>query len=426
MASYTSGDQYLAALKRRAALPAGFCAATASLSFTPAEKPGRFPMNLSLILLDRATPSFAARFTRNRFAGAPVLIGRERLGEPRLRGVLINNKVANVGAAGGVQDARAVLAELGGLLATPETELLAASTGIVGWKLPVADMRAALPGLAAGLQRSTLLPVARAIMTTDSWPKLRRARAGQGAIVGTAKGAGMIEPNLATMLVFLLTDLDISRAALREELARAAEASFNRISVDGDQSTSDMVVALSSRRRPAAPRAEFRRALLEVCRGLAEDIVRNGEGVAHVLEVSVRAASEALALGLGKAVVNSPLVKTAVFGNDPNVGRILSAMGDYLSAAPEGRGLDFGRLRVSLGGVVVFERGGFRLDTRKEKLLARYLASCAFDPARKGFPAHDRRVQIEVDCGGGKGAPVQVLGADLSYDYVKENADYRS
>jgi glutamate N-acetyltransferase/amino-acid N-acetyltransferase len=426
MAAYRSSEQYLGALARRAALPAGFCAATASLTFSAAEKPGSFPMNLSLILLDEPTPSFAARFTRNRFAGAPVLIGRERLQEPRLRGVLINNKVANVGAATGVKDARAVLGELGGLLDSPERELLAASTGVVGWRLPVADMRAALPGLAAGLQRRSLLPVARAIMTTDSWPKLRRARVAQGSIVGVAKGAGMIEPNLSTMLVFLLTDLDIPRSALREELARAAAFSFNRISVDGDQSTSDMVVALSSRRKPAAPRAEFRRGLAEVCRGLAEDIVRNGEGVGHVLRVRVRGASETLALGLGKAVVNSPLVKTAVCGNDPNVGRILSSMGDYLGAVPGGAAVDFRRLRVRLGGIVLYERGAFRLDPAKERRLARYLASCAYDPARKGFPAHERCVEIEVECGGRGAQSVEVIGADLSHEYVRENADYRS
>jgi glutamate N-acetyltransferase/amino-acid N-acetyltransferase len=424
MAAYQSSEQYLSRLARRAALPAGFCAATASLVFSSAEKPGSFPMNLSLILLDEPTPSFAARFTRNRLAGAPVLLGRQRLEEPRLRGVLINNKVANVGTATGVRDARAVLGELGGLLDTPERELLAASTGVIGWRLPVEGMRAALPGLAAGLQRRTLLPVARAIMTTDSWPKLRRARVGQGSIVGVAKGAGMIEPNVATMLVFLLTDVDISRAALRRELALAAEASFNRISVDGDQSTSDMVVAFSSRRRPAAPREEFRRGLREVCRGLAEDIVRNGEGVAHVLRVSVRGLPEPLALGLAKAVVNSPLVKTAVFGNDPNVGRILSAMGDYLGSALGAGEASLRRLRVSLGGILLYERGAFRLDSGKERRLARYLASCACDPAAKGFPAHERCVQLEADFGG-RGA-VEVLGADLSYDYVRENADYRS
>jgi len=426
MPAYRSAEQYLGALAHRAALPAGFCAATASLTFRPAEKPGSFPMNLSLILLDEPTPSFAACFTRNRFAGAPVLIGRKRLGEARLRGVLINNKVANVGAASGVQDARAVLSELGGLLDSPERELLPASTGVIGWRLPVAEMRAALPGLAAGLQRRSLLPVARAIMTTDSWPKLRRARVGQGSILGVAKGAGMIEPNLATMLVFLLTDLDVPRALLREELARAAAASFNRISVDGDQSTSDMVVAFSSRRKPACPRAEFRRGLLEVCRGLAEDIVRNGEGVGHVLRVRVRGPNQALALGLAKAVVNSPLVKSAVFGNDPNVGRLLSSMGDYLGAVPGGSAVDFRRLRVALGGTLLYEQGAFRLDPGKERLLARYLSSCAYDPARKGFPAHERCVEIEVDCGGRGTAAAEVFGADLSYEYVRENADYRS
>jgi glutamate N-acetyltransferase/amino-acid N-acetyltransferase len=425
MSSYGSPEQYLGALARRAALPAGFCAATASLSFRPAEKPGAYPMNLSLILLDEPTPSFAACFTRNRFAGAPVRIGRNRLGQARLRGVLINNKVANVGAASGVQDARAVLSELGALLGSPERELLAASTGVIGWRLPVAEMRAALPGLAAGLQRRSLLPVARAIMTTDSWPKLRRARVGQGVILGAAKGAGMIEPNLGTLLVFLLTDLDIPRAALREELARAAELSFNRISVDSDQSTSDMVVAFSSRRKPAAARREFRRGLQEVCRGLAEDIVRNGEGVAHVMRVRVRGPNEALALGLGKAVVNSPLVKSAVFGNDPNVGRLLSAMGDYLGTAPGGSRVDFRRLRVSLGPTLLYDSGAFRLDAAKERLLGRYLSSRGWDPARKGFPAHERCVEIEVDFGG-PGPAVEVLGADLSYEYVRENADYRS
>jgi glutamate N-acetyltransferase/amino-acid N-acetyltransferase len=228
------------------------------------------------------------------------------------------------------------------------------------------------------------------------------------------------------MLVFLLTDLDVPRALLREELARAAESSFNRISVDGDQSTSDMVVAFSSRRKPAAPRAEFRRGLLEVCRGLAEDIVRNGEGVGHVLRVRVRGLKQPLALGLAKAVVNSPLVKSAVFGNDPNVGRLLSSMGDYLGAVPGGSAVDFRRLRVALGGTVLYERGAFRLDPGKERLLARYLASCAYDPARKGFPAHERCVEIEVDCGGRGAAAVEAFGADLSYEYVRENADYRS
>lgn len=425
MSPADSERQYLASLQRRAALPAGFCAAVSSLTFSPREKPGSFPMNLALILLDEPTASFAACYTRNRFVGAPVRLGRERLAGARVRGVLINNKVANVGVVTGAADARAVLGELGGLLGTPERELLPASTGIVGWRLPVREMCAALPTLAAGLQRRTILPAARAIMTTDRWPKVRRARVGQGSIVGIAKGAGMMEPSLATMLAFLLTDVDVPRAALREELARAAEASFNRISVDGDQSTSDMVVALSSRRKPAVPRAEFRRALLEVCRGLAGDIVRNGEGVAHVMRVRVRGTREALALGLAKAVVNSPLVKTAVFGNDPNVGRILAALGDHLGSAPGGEKLRLERFTVRMGGTVLYRDGGFRLTAAKEKSLARYLRERAMDPTARGFPPHERCVEIEVDCGG-SGPVVEALGADLSYEYVRENADYRS
>jgi glutamate N-acetyltransferase/amino-acid N-acetyltransferase len=427
MSRYTSAEQYLGALARRSALPEGFCAATASLTFMPREKPKQLPMNLALILLDEPTASFAARYTSNRLAGAPVLIGRERLAEPRVRGVLVNNKIANVGTAGGVDDARAVLRELGGLLEAPERQLLPASTGIVGWGLPVAEMCSTLPALAAGLQRRSLLPVARAIMTTDSFPKLRRARVGTGSIVGVAKGAGMIEPAVATMLVFLLTDLDIGRSALREELARCAATSFNRISVDGDQSTSDMVVALSSRRKPAVPRRAFREALSEVCRSLAEDIVRNGEGVGHVIRVRLRGLPEPLALGLGKAVVNSPLVKTAIFGNDPNVGRILSALGDHLSVAPQGASLELGELAVRLGGIPLYERGAFRLNPSKEQALAGYLRKCALDPSRKGFPPHENLVEIEVERRGrGGGAEVEVLGADLSYDYVRENADYRS
>jgi len=427
MSSYTSAEQYLGALARRSALPEGFCAATASLTFQPREKPKPLPMNLALILLDQPTASFAARYTSNRLAGAPVLIGRERLEERLVRGVLVNNKIANVGAPGGVEQAQAVLQALGELLDTPERQLLPASTGIIGWGLPVEAILSNLPSLAAGLQRRSLLPVARAIMTTDGYPKLRRARVGTGSIVGVAKGAGMIEPSLATMLVFLLTDLRIGRSALREELARCAGETFNRISVDGDQSTSDMVVALSSGRKPAVPRRAFREGLLAVCRALAEDIVRNGEGVGHVIRVRLRGLPERLALGLGKAVVNSPLVKTAVFGNDPNVGRILSALGDHLSAAPDGARLELGELAVRLGGIPLYEGGAFRLDPAKEQALAAYLRRCAMEPGRKGYPPHERCVEIEVERRGPRsGAPIEVCGADLSYEYVRENADYRS
>jgi glutamate N-acetyltransferase/amino-acid N-acetyltransferase len=202
--------------------------------------------------------------------------------------------------------------------------------------------------------------------------------------------------------------------------------SFNCISIDSDTSTSDTVVLLSSGAVPCPDEAEFARALETVCHDLAEDVVRNGEGVGHVMRVRVRGPSPTLSLGLAKAVVNSPLVKSAVFGNDPNVGRLLSSMGDYLGTAPGGSTVDFRRLRVAMGGTVLYEAGAFRLDSQKERRLARYLASCASDPEHKGYPAHERCVEIEVDCGGRGAQAVEVYGADLSYEYVRENADYRS
>ena len=309
-------------------------------------------MNLALILMDEPGPGFAGLFTKNRFCGAPITIGRRRMQETLLRGVLINNRLANVGAAGGVEDAEQLCANVGELIGEPGSRILPASTGIVGWKLPVQSMKSALPDLVGSLQRESILPVARAIMTTDSYAKVHRERIAEGCIVGIVKGAGMIEPNMGTMLAFLLTDIAMERKQLQRCLRHCAGDTFNRISVDGDQSTSDMAVILSSGKRPAVEEQIFAQALKKVCARLAEDVVRNGEGVGHVIRVAVRAAPlESVAVQAGKAVVNSPLVKTAVFGNDPNVGRFVAALGDFADAADFP--LDLKRLKLHLGGVEV-------------------------------------------------------------------------
>jgi glutamate N-acetyltransferase / amino-acid N-acetyltransferase len=258
---------------------------------------------------------------------------------------------------------------------------------------------------------------------------------GGGSIVGFAKGAGMIEPNLATMLVFLLTDLDVPREALRGALGRAVDGTFNAISVDSDTSTSDTVVLVSSRKRPAPAPAAFEGALAQVCAGLAEDVVRNGEGVHHVIRVAVTGAPTREAARLiGKAVVNSPLLKAAVNGNDPNVGRLLCAVGKVAGAA--GIPLDPARATMRVGGELVLEGGAMRLDPEKEQRIVAHMreaelyASAAptdgisFKPP-VDFPPHERRVEIAIDLGLGAGA-CDVLGADLSHEYVTENADYRS
>jgi glutamate N-acetyltransferase/amino-acid N-acetyltransferase len=185
-----------------------------------------------------------------------------------------------------------------------------------------------------------------------------------------------------------------------------------------------MAVLLSSRTKGPADPEEFRAALHGVLADLAADVVRNGEGASHVIRVTVSGAGDdEAAAGAGKAVVNSPLVKTAVCGNDPNVGRLACAIGDWASGAAAG--LDPASVAVRLGGVEVLAGGAFRLDTAKEERLSAYLRDAAFDPAARGFPAHDRCVDIEVSLGGGPGAAT-VLGSDLSSEYVRENADYRS
>lgn len=431
---FSSRAEHRAWLAAQSALPAGFRVGTARFAFTPREAPKPAQMTLTLIAPDRPAADFAAVFTRNAFPGAPVVIGRRRLAEPALGAILVNNKVANVCAAGGEGAAERVSAAAARLLGLAPAQVLPCSTGVIGWGLPVEAMVAALPQAVAALAGGSVLPAAEGIVTTDLYPKVRRAAAGGGSIVGIAKGAGMIEPHLATMLVYLLTDLAVPRDALRAMLARATDASFNAISVDSDTSTSDTVVLVSSGRQPCPDHAAFERALATVCRDLAEDLVRNGEGVRHVIRVTVRRAPDAaLARALGKAIVNAPLFKCAVAGNDPNVGRLVQAVGKH--AGVHAPGLDLARLRLRLGGIEIFSGGVFQLDPARETALAAHLRAAelyASAPPKNGvfsppvdYPPHERCVEIEADLDQG-GAEACVLGGDLTHEYVSENADYRS
>lgn len=426
MAVFTSEREYVNTLTPRSVLPEGFRVSTTRLTFVARERPGEQPyaMNLALLLADEPTQVFAGAFTSNRVTGAPVQIARARMERETIQAVLVNNKVANVCAPTGKQDALGLTEKLARRLALDAEDCLSASTGVIGWSLPVSEMTAALPELTAGLHDGPCVDVARAIMTTDSFPKVRHAEVGAGRIVAVAKGAGMVEPNLGTMLVFILTDVTISREELRRALAEAVEDSFNSISIDGDQSTSDMVLAMSSNRKPPADRETFRSGLERVCRELAADIVRNGEGAGHVIRVMVEGAPGADdAKAVAKAVVNSPLVKAAVYGNDPNVGRIVSAVGDY--AGNNGLPLDVERMRVRVGNEIVFEAGAFALDREKESRLSEYLSGASMDPGAAGFPRHELEVAITISLDSGAGS-AQVLGSDLSCEYVRENADYRT
>ena len=431
---FSSREAHRTWLSAQAALPAGFRVGTARFDFVPREAPKPAKMTLTLLALDTPTADFAAMFTKNAFPGAPVVIGRRRLNEPSVGAVIVNNKISNVCAPGGVEASEAICAETARLLGLSAAQVLPSSTGVIGWGLPVEAMAGSLPRAVEALADGSIMPAAEGIVTTDLYPKVRRAEACGGSVVGIAKGAGMIEPNLATMLVYLLTDIAIPRLDLRVMLARAVDASFNAISIDSDTSTSDTVVLLSSGRVPCDDIGAFERALHTVCRDLAEDVVRNGEGVRHVIRVTVRnAASMVLARSLGKAVVNAPLFKCAVAGNDANVGRLIQAIGKHVGAfAPS---TDLSRARITFGGVEIFAGGSFRLDPAKELALTEHLKGAElyesappvdgiFSPPID-YPPHERSVEIDIDVGNGA-AMASVIGGDLTHEYVSENADYRS
>ncbi|HEX9785400.1 MAG TPA: bifunctional ornithine acetyltransferase/N-acetylglutamate synthase [Opitutaceae bacterium] len=431
---FQSREEHRAWLAAQAALPAGFRVGTKRFPFTPREVGKPAQMTITLIALDQPSPDFAAVFTRNAFPGAPVKIGRRRLAGPALGAIVVNNKISNVCAPEGEAAAEKVCAEAARQLGLEPFEVLPSSTGVIGWSLPVEAMVAAMPDAVAGLGRESVLPAAEGIVTTDLFPKIRRAGLGGGSIVGIAKGAGMIEPNLATMLVFILTDLKVPREALREILARVTDDTFNCISIDSDTSTSDTVLAISSARAACDDLGAFESALHGVCQPLAEDIVRNGEGVRHVMRVAVTGAPDReTARGIGKAIVNAPLFKCAVAGNDPNVGRLVQAIGKYVGASAPGS--DLSRTTLRMGGIEIFSEGVFRLGPDKERALVGHLQDAELyrsAPPKDGefappidYPPHQRCLEIEVNLGTGSAAAT-VLGGDLTHEYVSENAAYRS
>lgn len=431
--TFASEASYLDYLSKISVLPAGFRVGSALLTFISPEVPdlGELPMNLTLIAGEEPTPAFAAVFTKNAFPGAPVLVGRERLksGAP-MQAVVINNKVSNVFPSdGGVMSSEAVCSAVADALDLPggAGSVLPSSTGVIGWRLPKDELCAAVPSVVEALQSESVLPAAKSIMTTDRYPKVSSAELpGGGRIVGIAKGAGMIEPNMATMLCYLLTDVTPpgdGREPLQASLAGAVSQSFNAISVDGDESTSDTVALLSSAKKPAPSAEAWDQALEAVCQDLAAQVVRNGEGTQHVIRVAVsHAPSDEVARRVAKAIVNGPLFKCAVAGNDPNVGRLVGKVGQNLST--ELGSLAEGAI-CRIGGETIFANATFMLDGEKEKRLADHLKSAMMD-ASLPYPEHGRVVDVEVILGGEGTGQAVVLGSDLTQEYVAVNSDYRS
>ncbi len=373
-------------------------------------------LDLALVVSD-APATVAGVFTRSTVVGAPVEVSRARVRRGRARGVVVNSGVSNVAmGARGLRDAGEMARLAAVAVGCAPEEMLVASTGVIGRPLPMARLREGVRTASAALAPGGFGRAARAIMTTDTFPKaaLATARVG-GRIVtvgGIAKGSGMIEPDMATMLGFLCTDAAVSPAYLRAALRAATDASFNRVSVDGETSTSDSVILLANGcagnavlRGPRSPgAARFEAALAEVTQSLARDLARDGEGATRLVTVRVAgAATPAEAERAARRIANSLLVKTAVFGSDPNWGRILQTVG-------AGRvRLRLPRTRVDLAGVTVFRNGAPTGPAAVARAAARLRAA--------------REVEIRVELGAGRSA-AWVWTCDLSYDYVRINAEY--
>lgn len=432
---FSSLDDYLSYLESKSKLPLGFAVGTGNGSFISEEAPalGKLPIRATILhLTDGPTNNWAACFTQNRFPGAPVIVGRSRLakGGP-LNAVVINNKVSNVCSGGnGVADSELVCQAVSDALKLGDpTTVLPCSTGVIGWRLPAQALATdVVPAAVANLQSQSILPAAKGICTTDRYPKVRSKTLTSGArIVGIAKGAGMIEPNLATMLSYILTDANIPREKLQALLSKAVNQSFNSISVDGDESTSDSVVLIASNRVTGTGEDEFESALLEVCRGLAADIVRNGEGTGHVIRVKLDnfPGTDHEARRLGRHIVNSPLFKCAVSGNDPNTGRLAAAIGSFMGKFKKAESV--GDVSLSLGGRCIFKNGKFVLEgDAVEKEISGHMKNAQYQDS-SDYPPHQKFVEIGVDFGEGSGSgQAIVLGSDLTNEYISINADYRS
>ncbi|MBI3071944.1 MAG: bifunctional glutamate N-acetyltransferase/amino-acid acetyltransferase ArgJ [Deltaproteobacteria bacterium] len=368
-----------------------------------------------------ASATSAAVFTQNLVRAAPVVVSEVRAKKGRCRAVLANSGNANACTGeDGVRDVETLTAAVARGIGDEPAGVLMASTGVIGERLPVDVMMRAVPELLLRRRADGAGDFARSIMTTDKFEKVAVAEGRVGRqdvrIVGCAKGAGMIAPNMATMLGFVWTDADVDNLFLREATAAATDATFNRIVVDGDTSTNDMVVVLASGRangHGGSPLREsgrgggaaFEELLRRVMMPLAKAIVKDGEGATHVVEIRVEgAASDKDARLIARRIAESPLVKTAFHGCDPNWGRLLAAAGRAgVPVRPDG-------MAIKVGGVAIVKRG-VGLGKERESEAKAIMRGAEY--------------VVEVDVGVGKGR-AEVVTCDFSEEYVRINGSYRS
>ena len=345
-------------------------------------------------------------FTRSRFAGPSVTLSREHLADGTARAIVVVSKNANVAnGAPGLADARELTESVAARLGCAPTDVLVASTGVIGRRYPMDRVRAGVASMPATPPGRSALDVATGIMTTDTFAKVAEATVGDGParVVGVAKGVGMIEPDMATLITMLFTDADVPADVLRTRFRLAIDRTFNCVSIDTDTSTSDTAIVMASGAAGPVDADELEQALDEVARSLTKQVARDGEGATKLIEVHVdRALDAAQAKRVAKAVVNSPLVKTAVHGADPNWGRVAMAIGK----CSDDTDIDQDLVVIRFGDREVYPR---RLDDAELGALA--------DSMKRD------EVRIHVSLATGN-AGATVWGCDLSDGYVRINADY--
>lgn len=360
--------------------------------------------DLSIFVSER-TAAAAAVFTRNLFPGAPVVLGREIIKNGRLRVIVANSKVSNVGTGrAGLENARKTAAAAAAEFGVPVEEVIMSSTGVIAKPLPVALIQAGIKGASNKLVDDPLFG-AEGIMTTDTRPKAVSTSVGDATVCLVAKGSGMIEPNMATMLVYIFTDADFEPETLDRLLRKAVDKSFNMLSIDSDTSTSDTCVIMANGLAGGVDQNAFLKALTEICVEMTKILAIDGEGATKLLIGEVAGArSKADAVTIAKSLVNSPLIKTMAYGADPNIGRVLMAVGKCVDClvVPE-------KIQVAINDVVVFkemERRNFDEDQIRRLL-------------------GGREVRVSVDLGVGDDVAT-AFGCDLTEGYIKENAAYYS
>ena len=353
----------------------------------------------------------AGVFTRNNFPGAPVTVGRENIQNGQLQAIVVNSKIANVATGQtGIEDARNMCRWTGDALGIDAELVLPSSTGVIGRRLPVKKIHEGCKIIPEKLGSSPeyIDNFARAIMTTDTHPKWCSASIENSTLLGVAKGAGMIEPNMATMLSFFVTDAKISSEQLQTILRRVVNQSFNRISIDSDTSTSDTVVILANGLAGPVDTEIFEKTLRNSSIQLAKEIARDGEGSTKLIELTVSGAkSQEMALQISKSIINSPLVKTAIHGADPNWGRFVMAVGKVFEYP-----VPLSDLSIHFGTgsqVLTVNAESLNADTVKLDAISELL--------------QNQEVFLEVVVGDGKFSET-VWGCDLTKDYIEENAFY--